>query len=232
MKLKKVVSLALAGVLAVSMLAGCATGKKPGTGEGEGEGATTGYSAEFADIADLKMDNVSFKDSTVDQAALKKAVDSCTDVQLLAALVNGNFDNNGNNGSAGRLQGAMVIPAFLNLNCTSVFAEEAELTWYNEGLDFGGNVNINDTQKLGVIVAVDGTMDTVSVLKQANKLVADGLKALEKGSTDQTDGISYDYSYSVSVSVVNRTTTTVDLVKADIDFVAVTVTRTSAPHKV
>lgn len=227
MKLKKVVSLALAGVMAVSMLAGCGTSGKQEPTEDESGATQVGYSAEFAKIADLDLDYVAFQDSTADQAALQAAVDSCTDVQLLAALVGGNVDKVG----AGTLQGAMVIPTSLNLNCTSVFAKEAELT-YKEILDFGVNKNINNTQKVGVIVAVDGTMDTVSVLKQVNKLVAGGLKALEKGSTDQTDGVSYDYSYSVSVSVVNRTTTTVDLVKADIDFVAVTVTRTSAPHQV
>ena len=72
MKLKKIAALALAGVMAVSMLAGCGTDKKPGTGEGEGEGTvtTTGYSAELGKIMDLDLDYVSFADNASDEAAL------------------------------------------------------------------------------------------------------------------------------------------------------------------
>ena len=50
MKLKKIASLMLAGVMAVSMLAGCNTTSNGGNngGEGEGEGTTTtGYSVAF-----------------------------------------------------------------------------------------------------------------------------------------------------------------------------------------
>lgn len=229
MKLKKVVSLALVGVMAVSMLAGC--GNKTNKPTEDPDVVTGGYSADFGKIADLDKDYVTFKDSAVDQAALQKAVDSCTDVQLYSALVVGNVPSMG----AGLLQGAMAIPSDLKLNCTTVFTEEADLDKYqstmtNTYIDFAKDKKLNVTQKVGVIVAVDGTMDTQSVLKQVNKIVNQGLKDLEESGAD--NGVSYDYHYTISVSLVNRVATSTDLLKADMDFVAVTVTRTGTPHQV
>ena len=227
MKLKKIASLALVGVMAVSMLAGC--GNKTNKPTEDPDVVTSGYSADFGKIADLDKDYVTFKDSTVDQTALQAAVDSCTDVQLYGALVVGNIPDLG----AGILQGAMAIPSDLNLNCTTVFAKEADLDKYQStidkgnivaNIDFAKDKNLNVTQKVGVIVAVDGTMDTQSVLKQVNKIVNKGLKGLEESGT--ADSVIYDYHYTVSISVVSRTTTMSDAIKADMDFVAVTVTRT------
>ncbi len=229
MKLKKIASLALVGVMAVSMLAGC--GNKTNKPTEDPDVVTGGYSADFGKIADLDKDYVTFKDSAVDRAALQKAVDSCTDVQLYGALVVGNLPVTGV--SASTLQGAMAIPSDLGLNCTTVFTEEADLDAYqsttkstanNTYINFDQNQKLNVTQKVGVIVAVDGTMDTQSVLKQVNKIVNKGLKDLEESGID--NNVIYDYHYTISVSLVNRVATSTDLLKADMDFVAVTVTRT------
>ena len=82
MKLKKIASLMLAGVMAVSMLAGCSTASNGGNngGEGEGEGTTTsGYSAmlgEKAADALKKADKdklFTFTDNADDQKALAAA---------------------------------------------------------------------------------------------------------------------------------------------------------------
>ena len=232
MKLKKIASLALVGVMAVSMLAGC--GNKTNKPTEDPDVVTGGYSADFGKIADLDKDYVTYQDNASDVAALQAAVDSCTDVQLYGALVVGNIPDLG----AGILQGAMAIPSDLNLNCTTVFAKEADLDKYQStiskgdivaNIDFAKDKNLNVTQKVGVIVAVDGTMDTQSVLKQVNKIVNQGLKDLEESGVDadKTNGdVIYDYHYTISVSLVNRVATSTDLLKADMDFVAVTVTRT------
>ena len=247
MKLKKVVSLALAGVMAVSMLAGCGTNKKDEPTQDENGATQVGYSAEFAKIADLDLDYVAFKDSTADQAALQKAVASCTDAQLLAALVGGNL---GINPDETILNGAMWVfdvPDTLELRCVDVFTSEADLNsyavssndlmesfgWYFANTDTGNaNKEMNQTLKAGAIAAVDGTMDTESVLAQVNKLMRNALSRLpETGVGGSNGGTKYDYSYTVSVSLVNRVATSTDLVKADMDFVAVTVTRTGTPHQ-
>ena len=77
MKLKKIASLALAGVMAVSMLAGCATG----TGNSDNNGATVGTGASssaasvFNDSQNAGNDvKVSFSTSAALDAALTRAV--------------------------------------------------------------------------------------------------------------------------------------------------------------
>lgn len=252
MKLKKVVSLALAGVMAVSMLAGCGTSGKQEPTEDENDATQVGYSAEFAKIADLDLDYVAFQDSTVDQEALKAAVASCTDVQLYAAFVGGNvnggINGRGINGQGHFLDGAMWaynVADTLDLPCVSKFTEKADLDEYavNSTLGFsslewyfGSNgpgaikeQEINQPMKAGAIAVVDGTMDTETVLARVNKLLHGALDKLPEGNTTGTT--KYDYSYTVSVSLVNRVATSTDLLKADMDFVAVTVSRTATPHQ-
>ena len=243
MKLKKVVSLALAGVMAVSMLAGCGTSGKQEPTEDESGATQVGYSAEFAKIADLDLDYVAFKDSTVDQEALKAAVASCTDVQLYAAFVGGNVIG-AINGQGHVLDGAMWAfnaEGELDLPCVSKFTEKADLDEYavNSTLGFSSlewyfnnsikESAVNQPMKAGAIAVVDGTMDTETVLAQVNKLLNGALDKLPEGNT--TGSTKYDYSYTVSVSLVNRVATSTDLLKADMDFVAVTVTRTATPHQ-
>ena len=231
MKLKKLVSLALAGVMAVSMLAGCGTNGKTESTEDENGVVKAGYSAEFEKIADIDLDYVAFQDSTVDQDALKAAVASCTDVQLYAALVGGNLT------TPSPLKGAMWVARELGLRCTSVFADKADLDYnfaktYNKAYvsNLAGhfsdieNSDMTNTVKAGAIAAVDGTMDTNSVLAMVEDLLNNDLATLPENG--KQGGITVEYKYTVSVSLVSRTTTMSDLAKADMDFVAVTVTRT------
>ena len=239
MKLKKVVSLALAGVLAVSMLAGCGTNKKDEPTQDDNGTVKAGYSAEFEKIADIDLDYVAFKDSTVDQEALKAAVASCTDVQLYAALVSGNLNSGtvgGSIGGSGWLQGAMPISSEVKLNCVDVFKDKADLIWYawdknNNGLPWyfateNANKNMTDTLKAGAMFAVDGSMDTESVLTLVEKLLANTLSDKSLPETGKNGGINVDYKYTVSVSLVNRVASSSTLMTADMDFVAVTITRT------
>ena len=81
MKLKKIASLALAGVMAVSMLAGCSTasngGDNGGEGEGENSGVVSGISAAIstavkADVTGIDT-NVKFSDDSALDANLKYA---------------------------------------------------------------------------------------------------------------------------------------------------------------
>ena len=240
MKLKKVVSLALAGVMAVSMLAGCGTsGKKDEPTQDDNGTVKAGYSAEFEKIADIDLDYVAFQDSTVDQDALKAAVASCTDVQLYAALVGGNLDasiSDGVVGGSGWLQGAMPISSMTGLNCVNVFTDKADLdcyAWTKNGNAFpwyfaneNDNENMTDTLKAGAMFAVDGSMDTESVLTLVEKLLGNTLTSGYLSESGKQGGINVDYKYTVSVSLVNRVASSSTLMTADMDFVAVTITRT------
>ena len=73
MKLKKIASLMLAGIMAVSMLAGCKSGTTPNTDPTEPETPATGVSATFASYLN-DDDVVSFADNSVMQSALASAV--------------------------------------------------------------------------------------------------------------------------------------------------------------
>lgn len=245
MKLKKFAALVLVGAMAVSMLAGCAGEKNDGPDQSGATTSTTtaGYSAAFADIADLDLDYVSFQDSTADQAALKETIKHCSDVQLYAALVGGNTYPGYRFPSGGILSGIMPITKDLTADPTwyflgdmvDAFTDAADLDVYvhadhkedplSDYVYFkeASKTDKVGTFKMGTLFAVDGTMSPEAVLMQVNKQIADLGGLRESGVADQ---LTINYSYTVSVSVVSRTTTMSDVVKADMDFVAVTVTRT------
>ena len=78
MKLKKIASLALAGVMAVSMLTACGNtindNEKPNDDQGTTTPAT-GYSAKLeSELSDISKDKISFSDSTELNNALQYAV--------------------------------------------------------------------------------------------------------------------------------------------------------------
>ena len=251
MKLKKFAALVLAGVMAVSMLAGCGGEKNDGPDQNGTTGTTTaGYSAAFADVADVDLDYVSFQDSAADQAALKESLKTFTDVQLYTALVGGNTWPGSRFPTAGLLSGAMPITNYdgkpeWNFFSTFIddFTDEAGLNEYLETkfIDLGviqflknyiefsfDDTNMLGTVKKGAVIAVDGTMSPEAAMMLVDKLV-EGLPDLKESGT--VNGITVDYHYTVSVSMASRTTAISDVLTADMDYVAVTVTRTGTAHQ-
>ena len=76
MKLKKIASLMLAGIMAVSMLAGCKSGTTPDPDNngGASSNTTSGYSATILNLSTLKdSKSISAKDSTMLENAVKAA---------------------------------------------------------------------------------------------------------------------------------------------------------------
>ena len=250
MKLKKFAALVLAGVMAVSMLAGCGGEKNDGPDQNGTTGTTTaGYSAAFADVADVDLDYVTFQDSAADQAALKESLKTFTDVQLYTALVGGNTWPGSRFPTAGLLSGAMPITNYKdtpkwNFFSTFIddFTDEAGLDEYLETEFKDGplnqlknyitfsfeNTNMLGTVKKGAVIAVDGTMSPEAAMMLVDKLV-EGLPDLNESGT--VNGITVDYHYTVSVSMASRTTAISDVLTADMDYVAVTVTRTGTAHQ-
>ena len=86
MKLKKIASLALAGVMAASMLAGCNTtsnGNDQPTQPEEPTTPATGYSATFEDrLSALADANISMSDSSDLNAALQTAMDFASNSKI------------------------------------------------------------------------------------------------------------------------------------------------------
>ena len=226
MKLKKIASLMLAGVMAVSMLAGCNTASNGGNNEGEGEGegtTTTGYSVTFGDKVEKLssvvkgMDYVTFADNANDQAALEDALNNAGAVSIFVGTLPADVQY---------LENDDVI------NMVDDFEDAAKLNRYGinngQGVVFNGVSTINRTTKVGSIYYVDGT---VSMDKALNQLAADlheFFETLQKDSVDTNDNKeTYDFDYTISVSVVNKTSDVIDWYNGSVNVIAVTVTRTA-----
>ena len=221
MKLKKIASLMLAGVMAVSMLAGCSTGSNGGNngneGEGEGEGTATGYSAMLGAAVSDKvkdMDYVTFADSNTDQTALAAASAFVSD----KVLENWVKDNN-------------LEQVTKQDDMLSAFKDKAELD-RETGLVNSKNNFFNDEQplndrKVGEVWVANGTVDLDVVMNKIFDKYKEEFETLDDNYTiDDTNlKVDVDYSYVVSVSVVNVPVRSNLEFNGSVNLVAVTVTR-------
>ena len=211
MKLKKIVSLAMAGLMAVSMLTAC--GSKEGNGQQppEDNGNSTGYSAMLAEAVSDKvkeMDYVTFKDDAKVGEALEDALGNLSDVSTIVTslLGGGQFDVDDAVGAD--------------------FKDTLKLRDMNDW-QFDADRWMNDTRKVGNIFCYDGRIDMEKTMKMvADKMNSKLEKLDENGSHDK---LSYDYHYTVSVSVVNKSSNAIDWLHTSANFIAVTVTRTGTP---
>ena len=222
MKLKKIASLMLAGVMAVSMLAGCQnTNVKPEDPTDPDPTPATGYSVDLGNaLADVLKKNeidtvVTFADSDVDKAALEDALGYLGRSQLFQTST------------------MFELYDLIDEDVIADFEDAAKLdrdTLVNKnGEIYDYKYNLNKTVKVGDIFAVDATVD---MSKAINWIVAeyeDAFADLEKSVTVQDiqgSKLVYDYNYTVSVSVVNVPTPDITIYTGSTNFIAVTVTRT------
>ena len=227
MKLKKIASLALAGVMAVSMLAGCGTDKKPVPNPGEGEGTTTGYSSTFAGYVSettAKKDYITFADSTTDAAALKDALGNLGAIYTAASALPQTVKPVEKGYAGGKLEGLDLMVAD--------FADALDLANPLVRLD-GAVVNLvkapaavgkDETVKYGMLYVIDGTVDVKKAVKQVADEV-DGKLLKDLPNANEETAVHYTYDYTVSVSVVNKPLTTLTNYTGSANFIAVTVTR-------
>ena len=230
MKLKKIASLMLAGVMAVSMLAGCNTasnGGNNGEGEGEGEGTTTsGYSAmlgEKAADALKKADKdklFTFTDNADDQKALAAASVNLNDTLIETWVKTNTIDKS--------LNEAAMLNAFTDKAGLDRSAREGLLV-NSTGTTFISDLQPANTVKVGEVWAANGTVDMDVVLDKIFTTYEDAFKAAPKqgtiaGQSNQT--VVCDYSYTVSVSVVNVPARSNLEFSGSVNLVAVTLTRT------
>ena len=192
MKLKRIVSLALAGVMAVSMLTAC--GNSNGNGgqvpPEENNAIDGGYSDMLAkymeDVADL--DHVTFQDNSDDVAALKDALGNFGNVVIgggsllpvLVCLESPNniipdFDVSFDGGLAGAIVGNITIPGVSGDGVLSInnlkkdFAKSLDLADEDLAVDdlgLGQNTSLNVTRKDGTIFAIDGSISLEKVMNQ------------------------------------------------------------------
>ena len=252
MKLKKIASLMLAGIMAVSMLAGCNGETAPDPDDNGNGGVTvTGHSVDMGealkDLACIKdKDYITFADNAADQAALQKAVDT-VDADGLADYAKINDVKSISNEEAGAdfhgITSARMAKKFVNdaeLSDDDVKPGDLAMAWY-AGYD---NSAANDyTDDLNTSVVKDGALYVVNgdvTTEQAVQMVADEVEkilndsdnALPKTNAkpDNADKgyTSWNYNYTISVSVVDKALQSSFSGAANsVHFIAVTVSRTA-----
>ena len=224
MKLKKIASLMLAGVMAVSMLAGCQNANVDPEQPTDPETPTaTGYSVEMAsNLSDVaKKDYIAFEDNADDLTALEDALGnmSWTTTAGNTALPKVVTAVNGWNA----VDTAVVVDDFV----TALDIENKALTYgtmRNELVSFK-DLNAAETVKYGLMYVIDGTVDVNKALKQVADEIEDLLEQLPNVNVSNTVTTRYTYDYTVSVSVANKPLDVIDWYNGSANFIAVTVTR-------
>ena len=227
MKLKKIASLMLAGIMAVSMLAACgdeAPGPNPGEGEGEGT-QTSGYSSVFGEaVSDTvkDMEYVTFQDNAADQAALNKSVNflsgpSIQDVannQRIAELVDVN-NTDGKTWPEDWMKMAKTLQSELKMNNKNMSDWDMAFKWFTNT-----NYNmVNQDAKCAVLYAVNGAVGTDEAVQTVAELLDEQLDQLDDEA--EAKGTTWHYEYVVSVSVAEKSYN-----DSTAKFVMVTVDRT------
>ena len=221
MKLKKVVSLALAGVLAVGMLAGCKSGNGGQVPPEEDNGVAGGYSAVFAKyVSDAVKDKefVTFQDNTADQTALN------TSMNFVGSSTVGNIMKN--QGVPTEIPGTgwgYDLEEMVDYLVKELELDDTNMNSSGMTFDFFvGNSVPNTTNldvKRGVIYAVDKNVGINEAVAYVADNLSDELAQLdEKSSAGNT---TWYYEYVVSVSVANKT-----VGDNSANFILVTVDRT------
>ena len=221
MKLKKIASLMLAGVMAVSMLAGCQnTNVKPEDPTDPDPTPATGYSVDLGNaLADVLKKNeldtvVTFADNETDKTALEDALGNLGRDQL--------FDTSSK----------FELYDLKDKDVIADFKDAAKLdrdTLVSGNAIYNYKYNLNKTVKVGDIFAVDATVDMSKAINWIVAKYEDAFEGLEKSVTIQnmqSEKLVYDYNYTVSVSVVNVPTPDITIYTGSTNFIAVTVTRT------
>ena len=189
MKLKKIASLALAGVMAVSMLAGCAG--KTGTTENEGTTVTTGAASAVVDAFnnDVKYDDedmkVTFTYSSALESELKSVLDDCVE---------------GYGFGAGEMANILQVMKLRNgvkvYTGTTDFNAQNKQTVTVQNAAAYSSVNALNQEKL-VEAAVAGLENVVKTLKSSN---------LQDGAAEGTKYLNYTYTGEVAVVTVKSVT--------------------------
>ena len=221
MKLKKIASLALAGIMAVSMLTACGEGnpapENPGAGENNntasGSSAMLGEKAadtlEKADKADL----FTFTDNADEQKALEQVIrDDVTQAQVL------NFIKN-----------TSVSPLADDGDVTEAFSSKAGWNRVYNGNWFStaDQYQTINTSKIGDVWVANGNISMDNVMSTIFEAYKNNFKnAADEGEMAQTVDLSY--AYNVAVSVVNVPLSAYNEYTGSVNFIAVTVTRTAA----
>lgn len=198
MKLNKVLALALSGVMAVSMLAGCSNNSGNGGQNGEGDVIVT-PSTGAAAILNNEQDKVEFTNAS--SSELQQAA---TDLMATDLSTSPKYEVL-NTGDAlyDRLQALGVE------NMTSAWAI------------LGDNIDEEETKVVTIVFGMSGAYSMDELVKQIAQNIDDNANIRDKVVMDSGNGVVRTYSYTGTVSTV--TATSIDGVQSA-NYVMVTVT--------
>lgn len=205
MKLKKIASLMLAGIMAASMLAGCnTTSNQPQNPNNPVQPGTNGLSNEVADLIGEKVpEYVTFKDDTKLDDALKFAVEFAGVNDILPQYMHDDTLQN-------------IDPDIYERLAKAIGDDVNDGIYYNNI----GNEDIlkiaeeANSYQLKTVVASDVTAVSSTIGENAVKTqiaeklddVVAAYKYSTKGSTDATTGADdFNFEYTVSVSTYTKT---------------------------
>ena len=253
MKLKKIASLALAGIMAVSMLTACNTTSEqpqdpttpPTTTPATGKSAV--FEAALSDLADVK---ITMSDSNNLQTALDAAaqnVGSATIIDFTNAIrsagVGGNFgvrtianfDENGNVYVADVNNGAAMgwgLTTNVRAGDLSVTAADMDaLSVFDAFVDLIPGHKEVDAETVTMLFAVDGMIGENAAVRQVAAVLDQEIGALQIDDDWNTDigsvgdHTTLHYTYTGSVSITNRALA--DNHGMSLNIIAVQITRTA-----
>ena len=216
MKLKKIASLALAGVMAVSMLAGCNTttvDPEPTPNPGDDEPTVSGYSQmlynHLSYTAKKKVEPQDSNDVNDALAAAMKYAAGNTIANSYDWFIDG--DTHPVNGDWGRF-GSVLIPDSLENGAVKLIIELAGDNDVTQDLDDTFDVldpdddNYNrDDMNISMLFVADGLKGKEAVMDEIADMIDDNVKLLEddfdwdNGDPDD-ESMNTDYDYIMSVA--------------------------------
>ena len=217
MKLKKIASLMLAGIMAVSMLTACdTTSNTPDTGDDD-QGTTTpvtGYSAKLADeIAELSViagKKVDWSESSDLQSSLNYQVGN-----VGYNALTGSFLNSLNDGQVQFVDSGWATPAIVttvNDTVNDDMGAEQNARNYRD-TDFAV-MAINptltnyatDDYNTVMLFVVDNGVDLNNAMDRIAEMVSEAIVELDDDFTSSTLGsMNVDYEYTGSVATCTKT---------------------------
>ena len=231
MKLKKIVSLALAGIMAVSMLTACGEGDSNSTVTPPVDNTTsTGLSAQLGDEAsDLTNSKVTFADSTALNNALKHAVGNIGDRTISQAFIQ--------NINSVEYLGSNLMQSWAAVNATVGVLEndmDVDVAMANAVADTVNGLNPSNDQydennyNTVMLFAVDSGVEMTSIIEQLSNLIDDDMDDLVTSFNvdDKNNDNQHEVSYHYTCSVASTSKTFVDAdTTFGVTFVAVEINR-------
>ena len=207
MKLKKIASLALAGIMAVSMLTACGEGDSNSTVTPPVDNTTsTGLSAQLgAEASDLTNSKVTFADSTALNNALKHAVGNIGDRTISQAFRQGINDVT----YLGNLQAWGAVAAAVGVLEDDMDVDVAMLAnenWTVNGLNPTDAQYDENNYNTVMLFAVDSTVSANAAVAEVAADLNDEIGELAINNIGDTNDQMH-YSYTGSVSVATKTLT-------------------------